>query len=72
MGPRTSFAALDALAGRMERSGTGRTPTCADVSRSLAESGAAAAAAVRLEDGKILPAGFAVLTRVRPRALPLG
>ena len=65
-GPEDVFAALDALAGRMERSGTGRTPTCADVSRSLAESGAAAAAAVRLEDGKILPAGFAVLTSSGP------
>ena len=69
-GPEDVFAALDALAGRMERSGTGRTPTCADVSRSLAESGAAAASAVRLEDGKIPARGLRRADKLRPRALP--
>ena len=71
-GPEDVFAALDALAGRMERSGTGRTPTCADVSRSLAESGAAGRVCGQA-GGRQNPArGLRRADKLRPRALPLG
>ncbi len=59
--PEDVFAALDALAERMRRSGAGRVPTCADAARALTGSGAALAAAIELEGGEPVPAGYAAL-----------
>lgn len=65
--PRDAYAALEALAERANRYGPGSSESCAEISRALVESGAAAALAFELADGAdderiCVPAGYFVLT----------
>lgn len=65
--PRDVYAALSALSQRAEKYGPGCAESCAEISRELTESGAAAALAFETAEGTdedltCVPAGFYVLT----------
>lgn len=65
--PEDVFADLDALAKRCGEDGPAPVPTCADVSRSLIENGAALSQAIEKAEGPegkytAVPAGYCVLT----------
>ena len=65
--PRDAYAALSALSERANRYGPGSAESCAEISRALVESGAAASLAFELADGAdderiCVPAGYFVLT----------